>query len=163
MSFLQIFLSKYFFILADKRLNECVLVISCFLEVSALSIQKSTVHSARFSSETTVSQSNCSLLFKGLLYFLCCSSSWFDDTGSNPEVCVFRQCRQDIEDYIVSLIQQHQFQQNNGQQASALHPQPQVPCSGSMLLGSKLGFMFNPIDVDLWWSISIKCLTWHYY
>ncbi|XP_060739151.1 zinc finger CCHC domain-containing protein 8 [Tachysurus vachellii] len=38
---------------------------------------------------------------------------------------ISKQSRQDIEDYIVSLIHQHQFQQNNGQQASALHPQPQ--------------------------------------
>ncbi|XP_058231443.1 zinc finger CCHC domain-containing protein 8 [Hemibagrus wyckioides] len=38
---------------------------------------------------------------------------------------ISKQCRQDIEDYVVGLIQQHQFQQNNGQQASALHPQPQ--------------------------------------
>ncbi|KAK3514463.1 hypothetical protein QTP70_018710 [Hemibagrus guttatus] len=38
---------------------------------------------------------------------------------------ISKQCRQDIEDYVVSLIHQHQFQQNNGQEASALHPQPQ--------------------------------------
>ncbi|KAI5091378.1 zinc finger CCHC domain-containing protein 8 [Silurus meridionalis] len=36
---------------------------------------------------------------------------------------ISKQCRQDIEDHIFSLIQQHQ--QNNDQQASALHPQPQ--------------------------------------
>ncbi|KAB5528353.1 hypothetical protein PHYPO_G00139300 [Pangasianodon hypophthalmus] len=38
---------------------------------------------------------------------------------------ISKQCRQDIEDYIFRLIQQHQCQQNNGQEASASHPQPQ--------------------------------------
>lgn len=61
-----------------------------------------------------------------LSFFSPRSSDQFDKTGSTLEVCVFRQSRQDIEDYIVSRIHQHQFQQNNGQQASALHPQPQV-------------------------------------
>ncbi|MCJ8746738.1 hypothetical protein PDJAM_G00145030 [Pangasius djambal] len=38
---------------------------------------------------------------------------------------ISKQCRQDIEDYVFRLIQQHQSQQSNGQQASASQPQPQ--------------------------------------
>ncbi|TSW89621.1 Zinc finger CCHC domain-containing protein 8 [Bagarius yarrelli] len=38
---------------------------------------------------------------------------------------ISKQCRQDLEDYIVSLIQQHQTHQSKDQQSSALNIQPQ--------------------------------------
>lgn len=70
-------------------------------------------------------------------------------------VCVFRQCRREIEDHIIGLIQQ----QSNGQEASAVHPQPQVQSSGPAFLGHKLRSIFNAIHSGLFFFLALSFYT----